>query len=201
MAKLIKNKLRGAVELMLFIPGAEKHFRETSFNSMLKSYLIPLLLIPYGIWGITLTHNTELQELSKLEGINNFSTSTFIMITIVKALLITAFLITVTYYFAKWMERSEFFYDYLAAGNWTIIPGMVPSLILTAIILSGGQDWTGVYMLATLNIIYGIAVSAFITTRLLNIPWELGGACAIFGLAVGETANKIVNLIGLNYFS
>ncbi len=197
----LKTKLRGAVEFMLFMPGAEKHFRNTSFNSMLKTFLIPLLLLPYGIWGMTLTHNTELQELSKLEGINNFSTGTFIMISLVKGILVTLFMIAVMYYFAKWMERTEYFYDFLAAGNWVIIPGMIPSLVILAMILLGGQDWMGVYMVATLNILYGIAVSAFMTTRLLNIPWELGTACAIFGLSVGETANKLVNLIGIQYFS
>lgn len=197
----VKQKIRGAVEFMLFMPGAEKPFRETSFKSMIRSFIIPLMLIPYGIFGMSLTHNTELQELSKLEGINNFSFETFVMITIIKALLITAFMLTVIYFFAKWMERSHFFYDYVSAGNWIIIPGMVPSLILLVMILTGGQDWMGVYMVATLNIIYGIAVSAFMTKRLLEIPWELAGAVAIFGLAVGETANKVVNLIGTNYFA
>ena len=197
----VKQKIRGAVEFMLFMPGAEKPFRKTSFNSMLKSFIIPLLLIPYGIYGMSLTHNTELQELSNLEGINNFSFGTFVTITIIKALLITAFMITVLYYFAKWMERSHFFYDYIAAGNWVIIPGMIPSLIILIMVLTGGQDWMGIYMVATINILYGIAVSAYMTKRLLEIPWELAGAVAIFGLGVGETANKIVNLIGTNYFA
>ena len=109
-------------------------------------------------------------------------------------------MITLMYFFAKWMDRSKFFFDYLAAGNWVIIPGMIPSLFLTAIILNGGQDWMGIYMLATLHILYGLAVSAFLITRLLNIPWELGGAIAIFSLAIGEISDEVVNLIGLNYF-
>ena len=201
MSGTIKEKLRGAIEFMLFMPGAEKPFRETSFKSMLRSFIIPLCLIPYGVWGITLTHNTELQELSKLEGINYIDTPTFIGISIIKSILITLFLLFVMYYFAKFMERSEYFYDLISAGNWIIIPSMVPSLILMTIILSGGHDWMGIYMIATLNILYGLAVSAFATTRLLNIPWELGTACAIFAMGIGETANKIVNLIGINYFA
>ncbi len=197
----IKLKLRGAVEIMLFMPGAEKAFRGTNFQSMLRSFLIPLCLIPYGIWGITLTHGTELSELSKLDGLNDIPLLTFIVITIAKAILITILLITAMYYFAKLMERTEYFYDYISAGNWIIIPGMVPSLVITGVILTQGQDWMGIYMLATLNILYGLAVSTFLITRTLNIPWELAGACAIFDLGINETANKAVNLIGINYFA
>lgn len=201
MAHILFTKLRGALEFYLFMPGAEKRFRATSMISALKSFLVPLIFLPYGIWALTLTHNTELQTLSHLEGINNFSTSVFISITLVKNILMTFVNLGIYYYFAKLMERKEFFWDGVCAGNWMSVPAFVLSLPVAFLIMQGDTEWMSIYLLACMYILYNLAVSAFTVTRILNIPWELGTAYAIFCLSLGETTNKIVSLIGTHYFS
>lgn len=197
----ITNKIRSAFEFALFIREAEDTFRGTTLRGALKSYLVPLIFLPYGIWGITLTHHTELQTLSELEGINNFSTPVFLAITFVKTLLMTAIGLTILFYFTKWMDRQAYFFDCLAAGNWMSIPSFFFGLPITVMIVLGHAEWMSVYILVCMYILYGVAVSAFLLTRILNIPWELGTGYAIFGLALDEFSNKVVNLIGIHYFS
>ena len=198
---MIIKKLRGALDLALFIKGGEKAFRGTTFKGMMWSFVIPLLFLPYGIWGMSMTHNTELQDLSELEGLKNFTFAQFVMISFVKAIAVTIIMLVILYYFTKLMERTEFFYDLIAAGNWMGIISFFIYLPMTFMVLAGDPEWMSVYMLATITILYSLAISAFSTWRLLNIPWEMGTACAILALGIGESANKIVHLIGLNYFS
>ncbi len=200
MKSFILTKIRGALDLCLFIRGGEKAFRDTTFKAMLLSFLIPLIFLPYGIWGLSMTHNTELQDLSKLEGLKNFGFGEFIAISFAKAIIVTAFMLFVMYMFAKFMDRTQYYYDFLAAGNWMTIIGFFINLPMTLMVLSGGYEWMVIYMVATVTILYGLAISSYTITRVLNVPWELGAACAIFALAVREISNKIVHQIGLNYF-
>lgn len=201
MNTFIKEKIRGAVELTLFMRESERFFRGSTLRTAAASFLIPFLFLPYGIWGLSLTHNTELQTLSDLEGINNFSFETFLGLTTVKVIMLTLIKLTILFYFTKWMERSEYFYDCIAAGNWLGIPAFVLGLPITLMIAFGGSEWMSVYILICMYILYGVAVGAFMLTRVLNIPWELATGYAIFGLALSEFGNKIVNLIGIQYFS
>jgi hypothetical protein len=192
----IKNHLLGGLEYCLFMPGAVPRFKNDGLKDALFSFLPPLLLLPYGIYGITLSHNTELQTLSDLEGINNFSTPAFIGITFVKSILMTIFGLLVMYSFAKVMKRQDRFWSFISAANWKILPGALFTLPVFLMLFFGYEDTTALYFVATLTMIYGYAVSAFVITYALNVPWELGTAMMIFFLFVGEAADKAVSVWG-----
>lgn len=201
MKDMIIKKLRATLDFALFIKGGEKAFHGTTLKGMIYSYIIPILFLPYGIWGLSMTHNTELQTLSELEGMRNYSFNEYIMISFVKAILVTLISLFILYMFSKFMERTEHFFALVAAGNWMSVIGFFIYLPMTIMVMAGDPEWMSVYMIATITILYSLAISAFSIWRILNIPWEMGTAIAILMLGIGETANKIVHLIGLNYFS
>ena len=88
------------------------------------------------------------------------------------------------------------FYHYLVASNWTIFPITLISSPVFLFLLFGQHDDTSIYFLICLSILYSYAVSVFVLTYALKIPWELAFGIGTLFLFMEETANKIVNLLG-----
>lgn len=179
-----KNPLLGAVETAIFMPQFTERFGN-DFQSMLKSFLVPLIMMPLTYIGLYLSHH-EQPEIAHLPY------SQVASMFFIKSLFVMGLSFLIIYGFAKVYERLDNFYLTITAGNWS---GVFPTLLFLPVLCSmwmGVHSWEEAYPISIVFAIYGYAVAAFVLTRGLNIPWEMGGFLAICLLAVNETAFDIL---------
>lgn len=196
----IREHLKQALEYCLFIPPKDQNtHRKHTLYDVIISYLAPLILLPYGIYGIYLTTQTEMSSLSGLHDIQNISFPLLIIFIFIQSIVLMVLGITIMYLFTKWLERKEHFYHYLVIANWTTFPFLILSIPSFLMMQFGTHDDTAIYLVACLYMLYSYAVNVFVTSYTLNIPWEIGFGIATLFLFIHETANKVLNFVGGTY--
>ena len=116
----IKRNLLGALEVALFMPVARKRFGESK-EEALRSFLIPILLLPLTIFAVYLYPKPEMASDSAL---------VISILYSLRMLVIWAFFFGTVYMIAREVDRKAYFYNFVIATNWITIPA-------TAIFLSG----------------------------------------------------------------
>lgn len=174
----------GALELALFMPQAVERFG-SDFQSMLKSFLVPLAMMPLTYIGLYLSHH-EQPEIAHLPY------SQVVVLFLIKAIVVMGLSFAIIYAFAKFYDKKDYFFRTITAGNWS---GIIPTLLFLPILVSmwsGYHSWDEAYPIAVVFAVYTYVISAFLLTHCLKIPWEMGGFLAICLLAVNETAYDVL---------
>lgn len=174
----------GALELGLFMKQGIGRF-SPDFQTMLKSFLIPLALLPLSFVALYYSQGQR-PEIASIP----YEYLAFLFIG--KFVLCTALGLVLLYAFAKYYDRLDSFFLAVSAGNWA---GLVPTALFLPALFSmmmGWHSWEDIYPVMIVFSIYGYALSAFIITHALRIPWEMGGFLAICGMAINETGFDVV---------
>ncbi len=179
----IKRNLLGCLEIALFMPGGAKRFG-AGRRSMLKSFLIPFLVLPLTLITVIAAHpNPELS-----------STSAKILISIysLRVVVYLGLFLGFVYFMAKSLDRLESFYRFVTANNWLTIPAALLMAPVIALFLSGAHSWEEVYPLMVFITLYSYAYTAFMATYVMRIPMELACFIAIGGMAINQSALDVL---------
>ncbi len=185
----IKHNLLGCLETALFMPGGAERFC-ASRSSMLKSFLIPLLVLPLSLITVIAAHpDPELPPTAAKILIAVYSLRTVIYLS--------AFLGFV-YVMAKTMDRLESFYRFVTANNWLALPAAVLMIPLVLLFVTGAYGWSEIYPLMVLVTLYSYAYTAFMASYVLRIPMELACFIAIAGMAINQTSLDVMKWLAVN---
>lgn len=175
----IRQNLLGILEIALFMKGGEKRFAP-SRQAMLKSFLIPLVLLPLTIFTVLAAHpegaidTTSMQILAVI-----YSMRLFVYLGLFMAFV---------YALAKSMDRLENFHRFVTANNWLTIPAAVLMAPLVIMFINGHYEWADIYPLMVVITLYSYAYTAFMATHVMRIPMEMACFIAIAGMAIHQTS-------------
>lgn len=178
------NAPLGAMECALFMKQGISRFNN-DFGSMLKSFLIPLAFLPLSFIGLYFSQGQR----PELAGI---SYEYLAVLFLGKTFFTTLIGLAMIYGFAKYYDRLQYFYLTVSAGNWATI---LPTLFFIPVLYSlsmGWHSWEEIYPITIVFSIYGYALTGFILTYALKIPWEMAGFLAICGMAINETGFDVL---------
>lgn len=170
----IKQNLIGCAEIMLFMQSGIERFEQISKKDAVKSFVIPVLLLPLVLTILVLTSK---------EG---YTTLYLIMVHSTRIIAgIIAYLLVV-FYFSRLLKRREHFAKYVVVVNWS---GLINVLLLPPILIYAlsGAELQGIEAYAVFVALLGYVYLGFILTFALRIPWEMGGFMAVIGIFVDET--------------
>lgn len=171
---MMKNKLIGCFEILLFMHKGIERFGTASRTDVLRSFLIPVLLLPVML--VILVLKTPQMEVSM---------PFFIMVHAARNVVGTIIYVGILYASAKIMEKREYFPLCLVVGNWfSLLQALMAVPVLGYILLGGVEQDIESY--AVFITLLGYVYTGYILTRCLRIPWEMGGLLAIIGMAVGD---------------
>lgn len=178
-SKRFGQALLGAMELALFMKQGVDRF-PSDFSAMLKSFLIPLIFMPLSFIGLYYSQGQrpELADIS----------FEYLSVLFIGKDVITLILgLAMIYGFAKYYDRTQYFYLTITAGNWASI---FPTLLFIPVLYTmsmGWHSWEEAYPVTIVFSLYTYVLAAFILTFSLKIPWEMAGFLAICGMAINET--------------
>lgn len=179
MKKWKKNAL-GCLEIALFMEKGVERF-SGSVQGCLRSFLVMFAIMPLTYLALYLKHPQD-QQISYL----SFELVAFMFF--LKAILVLVLGLTVLYGFARYYNHEELLLRTITANNWiTIVPTLLFMPLLYGMAI-GEHSWEEIYPLTVVIAIYSYAMTAFLFTHALRIPWEMAGFLTICGLAINETS-------------
>lgn len=180
----LRQYFLGAMEVNLFMRQGLARFPQDA-HTMAWSFLVPLALMPITALALYATQDQR----PELSGI---SVAYMMALFLGKGAANTIIGLLVLYVFAKAYNRLERVCHVITLGNWA---GLWPSLIFfpaVLALLSGWCSWEQLYPVSVVFSLYAYVLSAYILTRGLFIPWEMGGFLAIIGMAINETGFDVL---------
>lgn len=174
--KVVKSILLGTLELSLFLTkGASRmpQDRQTAINS----FAVPFVLLPIWIYAFYL-------EPTPLMGEQSYSWLFWVH-------LLSSVLEIVGFYAVLWLivakfERKDKFWTFVTAKNFSSLVGFVISAPLVLLVLNGSNTWEEVFPMFVVLAFYEVALTAFISTFTLSIPWQMGGGIGFFSFLLTE---------------
>lgn len=141
-----KNPLLGAVETAIFMPQFTHRFGN-DFQSMLKSFLVPLAMMPLTYIGLYLSHHDQPE-------IAHLAYSQVALMFFIKAVFMMSLSFLIIYGFARAYDRLDNFYKTITAGNWSAI---FPTLLFLPVLCSmwmGVHSWEDAYPISVVFAVY-----------------------------------------------
>lgn len=181
-----KNSI-GCAEVMLFMPQGLDRFEVTG-GTMIKSFLIPLALMPLALFAIFVL-GTDVPKTTDM-----MTTHMLILLHTVRMVLTMALTLGAVYMVARQYDRHKHFGKYVVIANWMNIPFTLLTLPIF-VAFFGGFDMESMKSWAIFITIAGYVYTAFVLTHCFRIPWEMGGAVSIVGLAIDQNSFEIANMI------
>lgn len=175
----IKRHLLGCLETALLMRSGIERF-SPSRDAMIRSFAIPVLLLPLTILTVLSAHPHD--DLSASMG------RVLIAIYSLRIFVYLGLFLGIVYTMAKSMDRMESFYRFATANNWLAIPAAVLLLPLLALFLNGAYSWSEVYPLMVFVTLYSYVYTGFMAMHTFRLPWEIGGFIAIIGMAIHQTS-------------
>lgn len=170
----IKQNIIGCLEIIIFMRTGVKRFQNVSRISAIKSFVIPVALLPLVLAVLVVTSK---------EG---YSVPFVVSVHLLRIVIGAIIYLSIVYFLSKQLERQEHFCKFLVISNWlSLFDIILVSPILFYIYT--GADVTAVEPYAVFSTLLGYVYVAFVVTHTFRIPWEMGGFLAIVGLAVDET--------------
>lgn len=187
MKKCTKDHLLGCLDAMLFMPGADKRFRG-SYNYMLGSFVIPVLLFPLMILGILISPAPSLEDQSQ----NMIS-----LIYSLRFCIALGIFLGFVYYLSRKTDRTDHFFRFVTAYNWLTIPSVLLSLPV-GLMLASNDPVTAQQGLVLSYILVGyvFAFTSYIAACTLRIPIELAAFVAIIGFQINDSTYEVVRWVG-----
>lgn len=179
----ICQNLIGCLETALFMRGGEKRF-SASRKAMLKSFLIPVILLPLTLFTVLSAHPDE-----------NLSASSIQILTILYSLRLFVYLgafFAFIYTMARTIDKLDDFHRFVTANNWLTIPAAALMVPLIIAFTSGAYEWAEVYPLMIIITLYSYAYTAFMAAHVMRIPMELACFIAIAGMAIHQTSLDVL---------
>ena len=183
----IKRNLLGCLETALFMPEGAERFSESK-QGMMRSLFIPFLVLPVTAITFIAAHPIQL---------SHEATQAMAAIYLVRTILYLACFMGFSYIMAKSLDRLDSFYKLTAAHNWLLLPAAILMLPLSLAFINGAYSWDEVFPLIVFITFYFYAYLAYMSTKVLNIPLELGIFIAAASMALNQTALDVVKFIGI----
>lgn len=149
-------------------------------GSLLKSFAIPLLLLPLTLISVIAAHPDP--------ALSPASIQILALIYSLRVFVYLGIFLGLVYFMARNMGREEHFYRFATANNWLMIPAAVLSAPLILAFLNGSYEWSEVYPFLVFITLYSYAYSAFMITFVMRLPWEFACFVAIAGMAIHQTS-------------
>lgn len=173
----IRQNLLGCLEIATFMPKGAERFCANR-KSMIKSFLIPLIILPLTIITVVAAHPGEL---------TSGSAQVLAMIYSLRLFISLGAFLAFVYFMAKTMDRQDAFYRFATANNWLSIPATVAALPFIILFLNGNHDWASIYPMLVMIALYSYAYTAFMAAHVLRIPFEMAAFIAICGMAINQS--------------
>ena len=187
--KNIKNNLLGSLEIALFMPGGANRFCG-DHKAMLKSFLIPLLVLPLTLFTVIAAHPDP--------DLSTNSAKILMVVYSLRTIVYLAVFLGFVYFMAKSMDRLENFYRFATANNWLVLPATILIAPLVILFANGVYSWSEVYPLMVFITLYSYAYTAFMATYVMRIPMEMACFIAIAGMAINQTALDAMKWLAVN---
>lgn len=172
---------------MLFMPRAGERF-SGSYNYMLGSFVIPVLLFPVMLLGVLLSPRPELAEHSQ----NLIS-----LIYSLRFCITLAIFLGFVYLLSARTQRHDCFFKFVTAYNWLTLPTVLLSLPVTFMVLSADPLTAQQgYILSYVLMVYCLAFTAYIAASTLRIPIELAAFIAIISFQINISSYEVVDWLG-----
>ncbi|MGH1404776.1 MAG: hypothetical protein ACRBDL_11085 [Alphaproteobacteria bacterium] len=175
-----KQNLIGCAEVLLFMHHGISRFK-TSRRAAIKSFIIPLVLLPIVLSVFVLQSS-------------GFSMSLLLSLHMLRIALALILFFAAVYFLSRQYDRQEHFYHFMNVTNWSNIQGIL--LILPIVIgLLAGYDMAIFESYAVFITLVGYVYSAFIVTYCFRFPWEFGGFIAIVGMAIDQNLLELATFL------
>ncbi|MCB9983532.1 MAG: hypothetical protein H6861_07670 [Rhodospirillales bacterium] len=186
----IRQNLLGCLETALFMRAGLARFCP-SRESMMKSFIIPLILLPLTLITVLSAHPAGALSADSMQ-----------ILAIIYSLRLFVYLgafLAFVYAMARTMDKLEDFYRFATANNWLAIPAAVLMTPLLILFLNGHYQWTEVYPLMVVITLYSYAYTAFMAMHVMRVPAELGVFIAIAGMAIHQTSLGLLKVVAVGF--
>lgn len=183
----IKNHLLGVLEIAMFMRQGIKRFSNDK-REFWRSFIIVALNIP--LLPLIVPHIYSNDMALRVLPLGVIST-----LFVIKYLLVVASEIGLSYIFCKLFKRVDVFRQYVTTSNWTSLTSIVLIIPFLIVLQSEEIDYHDVFKYLLLISFYIYSLSAYITKRVLEIPWSLAIAIAIAGLAINEAFFSLMYIV------
>ena len=186
----IRQNLLGCLETALFMPAGVTRFCP-SRKSMMKSFLIPLILLPLTLITMLSAHPSGPLNASSMQ-----------ILAVIYSLRLFVYLgafLAFVYTMARTMDRLDDFYRFANANNWLAIPAALLMTPLVILFLSGHYEWAEIYPMMVFITLYSYAYTAFMATHVMRIPMELACFIAIAGMAIHQMSLDVLKWAALGF--
>lgn len=173
----LKQNLLGTLETALFIQKGASRFSHDN-KSLLKSFLIPVLLLPMTL--ITVFYAHPHGELA------NGATQILAAIYTLRLFVYLGLYLGFVYFMAKTLDKTSEFKQFVTANNWLTLPAAIAMLPLLALFLNGSHSWEEIYPMMVVVTLYSYAYSGFMIAHIMRIPYEMAAFIAISGMAIHQ---------------
>lgn len=181
----IKKNLHGCLDVVLFMPMPKKRFGKT-FEEAKRSFLIPLFLFPLTLMFVYLSPHS---------GYESEQANTFALLYSLRTASSWAIFFGLMYWLTGEIDRREHFYQFVTAINWLTIPATVIFIPIAYFILSHQASWDQLHMFSMCLMAYTYGFTAYMASRVLRLPWELGGFVAMISLMVHNGTTDIAQWV------
>lgn len=181
----IKRNLIGSYEISLFMPSAQKRFGNTA-DEALRSFVIPILLFPLTILALYASS----QSASSVESAHILS-----LIYSLRLVASWGVFFGTVYFIAKHCDREKHFYRFVIASNWLTIPVTAVFAPVAWLVLSGAYHFQELYPFTLCIIGYSYLFTAFMSSHILKIPYELAAFIVIVGVSIDNSTTEIVEWV------
>ena len=186
----IRQNLLGCLETALFMRSGAQRFCP-SRNSMIKSFMVPLILLPLTLVTVLSAHPDEALSASSMK-----------VLAIIYSLRLFVYLglfLAFVYAMARTMDKLDAFYRFATANNWLTLPAAFLLAPLVLMFINGHYEWTDIYPLMVFITLYSYAYTAFMVTHVMRIPMELACFIAICGMAIHQTSLDILKWAAVGF--
>ena len=189
----IRQHLLGCLEIALFMGKGPERFNADK-ASMQRSFLIPLFFLPISIGIVLSAHPSgalNAASMYALAGIYTLRLFVYLGAYLGMIYAMTRALNTCT------EEQQQDFYKFATANNWLTIPAAMLMAPLVLSFLSGNHEWGEIYPLMVFIALYSYAYTAYMASRVMRIPVELGVFVAIAGMAIHQTSLDVIKQLAV----
>ncbi len=186
----IRKNLLGCLETALFMRGGSDRFCANR-KSMLKSFLIPVVLLPLTLITVLSAHPAG--------ALNATSMQILALIYALRLFVYLGVFLSVIYCMARTMDKLDAFYRFATANNWLTLPAAILITPLVVLFMNGHYEWAEIYPLMVFITLYSYAYTAFMAAHVLRIPMELACFVAITGMAIHQTSLDVLKWVAVGF--
>lgn len=187
----IRQNLLGCFETALFMRVGITRFCP-SRASMMKSFIIPLVLLPLTLITVLSAHPAG-------EALSASSMQVLALIYSLRLFIYLGVFLAFVYAMARSLDKLDDFYRFASANNWLALPAAVLMSPLLILFLNGHYEWAEIYPLMVFITLYSYATTAFMAMHVMRIPMELACFIAIASMAIHQTSLGLLKVAAVGF--